>query len=426
MDSCLCMPLQQRTYTSLSGGEKKRVHIAKAVLQLLADHKEESILLLDEPFCSLDLYHQHHFMKLFQSFTQQGTTLFIIMHDLNMVNQYMDYLFFMKAGSLLHQGTPQEVLTPKRIASLFQVKATTISSKSPLNKSFIFIEGLCSQETPMGLSSSHLYMHVFSDYRPFSLKTIKRIACMLAPMQCYYCNKPLNPKDPTEVCLTCIKQFPNHLLKNQKTCPTCYHPLQGKRRCPRCSRNKIYPNSIKNTSVFANDSFPQQFFYDYKFRRKRSYIPIVAACILEHYGDSFLRHWDAYVPVTLNRKDLFVREFCPVLAITKVISKHTKIPIVRAIIKKPKRNAKAQHQKTMKERLNILHNFAPNPTMQPFIKDKRVLIIDDIFTTGSTVNTYSHLLHETMQPQVVESFTFLQTLTLNTDQSKGHKITPSK
>ncbi|AJP56417.1 histidinol phosphatase [Pandoraea vervacti] len=103
-----------RAFATLSGGEKQRVLLARALAQ------QPDVLMLDEPTSFLDLHHQIEFMRLIRSL--QVTTL-ATLHDLNLAAAYCDRLYVLARGEIVAQGAPAEVLTVERLAQVFQVEA---------------------------------------------------------------------------------------------------------------------------------------------------------------------------------------------------------------------------------------------------------------------------------------------------------------
>lgn len=100
----------------LSGGEKQRVFIAKALTQ------KPQILLLDEPTNHLDMKYKIALMKQLRAF--KGTTI-VVLHDLNLAAQYCDYIVIMNSGTILKEGSPTEVLTPEILEPIFEVSFKT-------------------------------------------------------------------------------------------------------------------------------------------------------------------------------------------------------------------------------------------------------------------------------------------------------------
>ncbi|MDQ7730951.1 ABC transporter ATP-binding protein [Halomonas sp. SpR8] len=99
---------------SLSGGEKQRTHVARALAQ---SPKE---LILDEPTNHLDVQHQINLLRLVSSLPM---TSIIALHDLNHAAMYCDRLLVMQAGRIVAAGAPEEVLTQRLLRDVFSVDA---------------------------------------------------------------------------------------------------------------------------------------------------------------------------------------------------------------------------------------------------------------------------------------------------------------
>jgi len=115
----------QRDFGALSGGEKQRALIARAIIQ------RPEILLLDEPTNHLDIQHQIEILALVRSL---GITVLLSIHDLNMAAAYCDQLVVLNQGRLVDSGTVEEVLTSDLIRDVFHVGARVTQSRSgPVN-----------------------------------------------------------------------------------------------------------------------------------------------------------------------------------------------------------------------------------------------------------------------------------------------------
>ena len=103
-----------RLFNDLSGGEKQRVIIARAIAQ------ETGILLLDEPTSALDLHHQIEVMEMIQNLNiEKKITVVAVLHDLNLAARYCERLIMIKDGLVIKDGLPQEVITHKSLSKLY-------------------------------------------------------------------------------------------------------------------------------------------------------------------------------------------------------------------------------------------------------------------------------------------------------------------
>ena len=110
--------LEQRRFSTLSGGEKQRVVIAAALAQ------SADILLLDEPTASLDLAYQLEIAALLCELSRnRGVTIVISTHDLNLAATICHELVLLKDGSVRAQGPTRDVLTPENVRAVYSVNA---------------------------------------------------------------------------------------------------------------------------------------------------------------------------------------------------------------------------------------------------------------------------------------------------------------
>ncbi len=113
--------LMNREIDELSGGQRQRVWIAMALAQ------ETEILLLDEPTTYLDVAHQIEILDLLVELNEsRGTTIILVLHDLNLAARYSDHLIAMKDGRVFTHGLPEEVVTEDTIETVFGVRNQVI------------------------------------------------------------------------------------------------------------------------------------------------------------------------------------------------------------------------------------------------------------------------------------------------------------
>lgn len=115
------LALAQRDVDELSGGQRQRVWIAMALAQ------ETDVLLLDEPTTYLDLAHQVEVLDLVTDLNRRrGTTVAIVLHDLNLAARYADNVIAMKDGAVAAMGSPGDVVTEELVRGVFGLECRVI------------------------------------------------------------------------------------------------------------------------------------------------------------------------------------------------------------------------------------------------------------------------------------------------------------
>lgn len=118
---CSVHDLLEQKFNTLSGGEQRRVHFARTLIQLWrpSNSRDPRYMFLDEPTANLDILHEQNLMKLVRSKAMEGIGILLILHDLNLAAKYSDKLVIFKNGSLIKSGSPEEVLQSKVLTEVY-------------------------------------------------------------------------------------------------------------------------------------------------------------------------------------------------------------------------------------------------------------------------------------------------------------------
>jgi iron complex transport system ATP-binding protein len=109
--------LAKRSVDTLSGGERARVLLARALAG------EPDLLLADEPVAELDPLHRLDVMEHLKRLSEAGAAVVVALHDLTLAARFCKRLVMLDSGRLAATGAPEEVLSPERLATVYQVEA---------------------------------------------------------------------------------------------------------------------------------------------------------------------------------------------------------------------------------------------------------------------------------------------------------------
>lgn len=119
-----------QSFSTLSGGEKQRVLIARSLAQ------EADILVLDEPTNHLDVYYQWRLMEIISALQK---TVIAVFHELNLACAFCDVLYVLHEGRIVQKGTPKDVITKELLSDVFKVRADVLMQKN--GRPYILYQG---------------------------------------------------------------------------------------------------------------------------------------------------------------------------------------------------------------------------------------------------------------------------------------------
>lgn len=106
--------MENRTFSTLSGGEQQRVILARALTQ------QTPCIILDEPTNHLDIRYQLEMLSLIKN---MKITVIAAIHDLNIASLYCDYIYILKNGNIYAHGKPDDIITPATIKEVYGVES---------------------------------------------------------------------------------------------------------------------------------------------------------------------------------------------------------------------------------------------------------------------------------------------------------------
>jgi iron complex transport system ATP-binding protein len=116
--------LRNRMFSTLSGGEKQKVILGRAIAQNC------KLMILDEPTSNLDLHHQQEVLRHLRNLSDKNrVTVLMVIHDLNLASMYCDRLILLDKGKKVIEGVPSQVITKELIKSVYSVDVDIIKNR---------------------------------------------------------------------------------------------------------------------------------------------------------------------------------------------------------------------------------------------------------------------------------------------------------
>ena len=120
---CEVYSLLDRRFNNLSGGEQRRVHFARTLIQLYnkIELNNKRYLILDEPTANLDLLHELKLIKKLKAKANEGFGVLVVLHDLNIAYNFSDQIALINNGEILHKGLPDDVISEEILTSIYKM-----------------------------------------------------------------------------------------------------------------------------------------------------------------------------------------------------------------------------------------------------------------------------------------------------------------
>ncbi len=208
---------------------------------------------------------------------------------------------------------------------------------------------------------------------------------MLFPRICPVCNRIVSPFG-ADICTDCIQKL---TFVNEPVCARCGKPLDEEGDlCSDCANmDHVYE---KGCAALVYDEYISKSIYRFKYNGKQEFSHFYGRIMSERLGD-IIKSWnvEAIVPVPVHRSKLKKRGYNQAALIAKELSKRLKIPVNEALVIRTA-DTKVQKNLGARERQNNLKGAFKVPRNS--VELNTVLIVDDIYTTGATVDSVARCL----------------------------------
>ena len=219
-------------------------------------------------------------------------------------------------------------------------------------------------------------------------KIFDKLFDLIYPPRCPICDEIIPIDKEKRICDNCLEELPYILTLR---CAKCSKPIEYQEQivCFDCSKKKKHFE--KGWALFLYKEPIASAIHKFKYRNKRDYGILLAKEINKHYEKIIKEYqFDVIIPVPIHNKRFKVRGYNQAMVIAKVIGSFNNITVNELIIRC--KNTKPQKELSDKERYkNLKGAFKLKERNNTFNK---ILIVDDIYTTGSTIDTCAKLLKE--------------------------------
>jgi len=218
--------------------------------------------------------------------------------------------------------------------------------------------------------------------------TIKKISdgllSLLFPSACASCGRYIKDFKYHYVCVPCyesIKRLEGAL------CKTCMKPLDAGylTECGDCERGERYFTNIAAGGVYSGAL--KELIHLIKFYERKKIAKLLAEFVIENIMDCAIKWADVIVPVPLSKKVLAGRGYNQTALVAKILADKFNIPYVEAV--KKVRDTEPQNKLERKDRLKNLKGVFEEDSS---VAGKKVLVVDDVYTTGATMNEMAKTL----------------------------------
>lgn len=211
---------------------------------------------------------------------------------------------------------------------------------------------------------------------------------------CVLCNSLLeyNKNTPRSLCINCVKTNIDYIhISGYSLCKRCGSIIDSKTsRCEKCINETLHFKGVLSMLFYSENTV--KLIHEMKFKH-RYFICYDFAYMLVNFYKDYIKSHDVIISVPIGKRRLKERGYNQSEIIASVIAEKLEIEFYKNIIYRRRETQSLSNVKSTLERRNIMKNaFVLDDKNKKYLENKSVLIIDDVFTTGTTVNEMSKIL----------------------------------
>lgn len=213
---------------------------------------------------------------------------------------------------------------------------------------------------------------------------------LIFPIKCPVCLKTLN--DPEK--LICKECYMRLKFTKEPICKRCGRPLKDETAefCEECEKSAVKRYYEKGVSLLVHDEGAKKILYDLKYSNIRENIKFLAReFVRKKYREVLDWNAEALIPVPLHKKRYQTRGFNQAELFAKELGRYFKIPVDSRILQRQKATTPQKELDKKKRKKNIENSFKISDNI---VKYKCAILVDDIFTTGATINECAKMLRK--------------------------------
>ena len=214
---------------------------------------------------------------------------------------------------------------------------------------------------------------------------IEKFLRMLYPKRCIFCYKVFPEDVEEDVCPECEKSID---CIGNPACVQCGIPIEHYGKCSRCAKNKYFFD--EGFAVYVYKDFPREAILRFKFSDMYNYAEYFGYTMARYADVSDIPFVDYVVPVPIHKCKLLKRGYNQSLLLAEVYAREREEVCVEMLVRV--KNTKPQNNLNSKAREKNIKGAFALIDENINLKGKSIMLIDDIFTTGSTINECARVL----------------------------------